>query len=103
MESTVTEGLGFAHFLTQTDGVGKAVLGVLLLLSIASWYLIVTRAMANLLAERKAGAFLARFWQASSLSEVEAALRGQGVDNAFAALVKKSLDAMQTVVRKISR
>lgn len=73
MEHTVVEGLGFAHFLTQTDGVGKTVLLTLLLLSIASWYLIVTRALANKMAQRKAEAFLKHFWQAGSLSEVEAA------------------------------
>ena len=39
MEQTAVNSLGFAHFLTQTDGVGQAVLGTLLLLSIASWYL----------------------------------------------------------------
>lgn len=63
MEHAAVEGLGFAHFLTQTDGVGKTVLGTLLLLSIASWYLIVTRALANTLAHRKAEAFLKHFWQ----------------------------------------
>ncbi len=94
MEHTAVEGLGFAHFLSQTDGVGKTVLVTLLLLSIASWYLIVTRALANTLAHRKAEAFLRHFWQAGALSEVEAALRNQPADNAFAALVKKSLEAL---------
>ena len=71
MEQTAVNSLGFAHFLTQTDGVGQAVLGTLLLLSIASWYLIVTRALANTLAQRKAEEFLKRFWLASSLSDVD--------------------------------
>ncbi len=88
------QGLGFAHFLTQTDGVGKAVLGVLLLLSMASWYLIVTRALANTLAQRRADTFLKHFWAASSLTEVEATLGAQPVDNVFAALVQKSLEAL---------
>lgn len=94
MEHTAVEGLGFAHFLTQTDGVGKTVLITLLLLSIASWYLIVTRALANTLAHREAEAFLQHFWQAASLSEIEAALLRQPADNAFAALAKKSLEAL---------
>lgn len=64
MEATAVDGLGFAHFLTQTDGVGRTVLAVLLALSVASWYLIVTRAIANTLAQRRAGAFLVRFWAA---------------------------------------
>ena len=94
MEATAVDGLAFAHFLTQTDGVGRTVLGTLLLLSIASWYLILTRALANLLSKRRADAFLERFWKASSLTEVESALRGQPADNAFALLVQKALAAL---------
>jgi biopolymer transport protein ExbB len=94
MEPSAIDGLGFAHFLTQTDGVGKAVLGTLLLLSVSSWYLIVTRFVANALAQRKADAFLRRFWQATSLTEVEASLRAQPADNAFASLVQRALEAL---------
>jgi len=92
MEHTAMEGLGFAHFLTQADGVGKSVLVILLLLSVASWYLIVTRALANWLAKRRADAFVARFWQARSLDEAAASLRS-GADNAFAVLVDAALKA----------
>ncbi len=94
MEQTIVDGLGFAHFLTQADGVGKTVLAVLLLLSVASWYLIVTRALANWLAQRRANAFLQHFWQAKSLDEVTTALHGQQADNAFAVLATKSLEAL---------
>lgn len=94
MEQTALDGLGFAHFLTQTDGVGRAVLGTLLLLSVASWYLIITRCIANMLAQRKADVFLEHFWQASSLAEVEARLRSAPADNAFAAMAHRSMSAM---------
>ncbi|MBS3934618.1 MAG: MotA/TolQ/ExbB proton channel family protein [Sulfuritalea sp.] len=86
------QGLGFAHFLAQTDGVGKAVLAALLLLSVASWYLIFTRALANWLAARRADTFLHRFWQAGSLDEVAGSLQGHA-DNAFAVLVDEALKA----------
>ena len=66
MEQATVEGLGFAHFLTQTDSMGKIVLGILLVLSVASWYLILTRALANTLAQRRADAFVKQFWQAPS-------------------------------------
>jgi biopolymer transport protein ExbB len=92
MEPTTINGLGFAHFLTQADGVGKGVLAVLLLLSVASWYLIVTRALANWLAARRAEAFMRSFWQAGSLDTVAASLRA-GADNAFAVLVDEALKA----------
>jgi len=87
------QGLGFAHFLSQTDGVGKLVLAALLLLSMASWYLIVTRAIANTLAQRRADRFLAAFWDSPSLHDVSTALAVQPVDNAFAALAQKALQA----------
>jgi biopolymer transport protein ExbB len=86
------QGLGFAHFLSQTDGVGKSVLAVLLLLSVASWYLIVTRALSNWFAQRRADAFVRRFWQAGSLDEVAGSLHGHA-DNAFAVLVNEALKA----------
>jgi biopolymer transport protein ExbB len=92
MEQTAMEGLGFAHFLTQADGVGKTVLIVLLLLSVASWYLIVTRTLANWLAQRRANAFVARFWQARSLDEVQTMLSEES-DHAFAVLVEVALKA----------
>lgn len=94
MEHAAIEGLGFAHFLTQTDSMGKIVLGILLVLSVASWYLILTRALANTLAQRRADAFVKQFWQAPSLEQAAAALQKRPADNAFADLVQRSLDAM---------
>jgi len=94
MEQTAVEGLGFAHFLSQTDSMGKIVLGILLVLSVASWYLILTRALANTLAQRRADAFVKQFWQAPTLEQAAAALRQRPADNAFAELVQKALDTM---------
>jgi biopolymer transport protein ExbB len=54
MDSSTTGGLGFAHFLAQTDTVGRFVLAALLILSMMSWYFIVTKAIANFLARRRA-------------------------------------------------
>jgi biopolymer transport protein ExbB len=83
--------LGFAHFLAHTDGVGKLVLAALLLLSVASWYLIVTRTLANTLAQKRAAAFLAGFWDAPSLQDVSRTLAAQPIDNAFAELAQQAL------------
>jgi biopolymer transport protein ExbB len=85
--------LGFAHFLAQVDGVGISVLVLLLALSVASWYLILTKSIANLLEGQRAEAFLKRFWNADSLQEVNATLNGQSADNAFAQLAQLALDA----------
>ena len=93
MEANPPAALGFAHFLANADGVGKLVLIALLLLSVASWYLILTRAVANTLAQRRADAFLAGFWNAASLAEVRAALAARPVDNPFAELAQAALKA----------
>ena len=98
------QGLGFAHFLTQVDAMGMGVLTLLLLLSIASWYLMVTKALANWTARRRAEAFLKKFWEASSLKEMQATLSASTVDNAFSDLARQALtvsDGHQSGVEKL--
>lgn len=86
--------LGFAHFLAQTDTLSRIVLLLLLSLSVASWYLIVTKALSNYVAGRRVDAFLKQFWAADSLQSVRAVLgEQQPVDNAFAELARQALEA----------
>jgi biopolymer transport protein ExbB len=86
--------LGFSHFVMQTDLLGKGVLCVLLVLSMASWYFILTKAIANFLARRRADAFLGGFWGAGSLQEVRVAIGNQAGHDAFAKLAAQALDAV---------
>jgi biopolymer transport protein ExbB len=88
------QSIGFAHFLTQTDAIGKGVLVVLLALSVASWYLMLTKGIANVMARRRADAFLTRFWQADSLKDVRGALESHPPDNAFAEVADQALNAV---------
>ena len=85
--------IGFAHFLTQADAPGKAVLFLLLALSIASWYLIVTKTIANYLDKQRAEGFLKQFWAADSLQQIRHALLQQPRDHAFARLAHDALEA----------
>lgn len=62
--------LGFANFLKEIDGVGAFLLVVLLLMSIATWYLIATKALANWRMRRHARDFLEDFWEAPDLDVV---------------------------------
>jgi len=87
------QGLGFAHFLGQTDLLGRIVLGLLLALSVASWYLIVIKGLANYQAGRRADAFLKQFWAADSVQDVRTALHQRPADSAFAKLARDALDA----------
>ncbi len=84
-------GLGFAHFIAQTDAVGLGVLTLLLLLSVASWYLIVTKAVSNASARKRAETFLKKFWEANSLQDMQKTLSDSGDDNAFSDLARQAL------------
>ncbi len=86
--------LGIAHFIAQVDTVGKVVLVFLLILSVASWYLIFTKSLANWLEARRAEAFLKKFWQHPSVDSLGASMRKAQPDNAFAHLTTEGLTAM---------
>ena len=82
---------GIVHFISHCDAMGKGVLVLLLLLSMASWYLIFTKAIANLVARRRADAFLTQFRQADSLQEMQQILGATIDDNAFCDLAQRAL------------
>lgn len=89
------EGIGFAHFFAQTDALGKSVLCLLLMLSLASWYLIVVKAIGNWLARRRADRFIEQFWQQDSVASMASMLHKQAVDNAFAELAAQAMASLQ--------
>jgi len=81
------ESLGFSDFLAQADAVIRFIFALLVLLSVASWYLIVTKAAHSMVLRRHARRFLGRFWEASSLQSVEQMLRREGAHDPFSHLV----------------
>ncbi|HYP67161.1 MAG TPA: MotA/TolQ/ExbB proton channel family protein [Thiobacillaceae bacterium] len=85
--------LGFSHFIVQADALSKTVLLLLLALSLASWYLILTKAVSNVLDKQRAEEFLAQFWAADSLPQIRHALLKQPRNHAFAQLAHDALDA----------
>ncbi|HNO75608.1 MotA/TolQ/ExbB proton channel family protein [Nitrosomonas mobilis] len=86
------KSLGFANFLAQIDHVGMAVLGLLLVLSVASWYLIVTKSISNYLAKRRASRFLKCFWNIDSIIQLETEIKQTKGDHAFVQLAKTALE-----------
>lgn len=92
---SATSSLGFAHLVTQADAVGKLVLITLLLLSLASWYLIVTRSIENWLMRRRANVFEMRFRTARTLDEVEL-----DADNPLSDLVREALAIRQSPAQR---
>ena len=80
------QAAGIAGFLSQTDGVGKAALVVLLLMSIATWYLIVTKTIQWLTVRRRTERFLNTFWDAPSIQVVATRLEEHHLDEPFSHL-----------------
>lgn len=86
---------GFAHFLAQTDAVGGTLLACLLLMSVASWYLIVAKALAHWMEQRRSAGFLEIFWNAASVGAVQRRLEERHPDEPFSHLVWHAIVASQ--------
>ncbi len=80
------QSAGIASFLSQTDGIGKAIIVVLVLMSIATWYLIVTKTLQSLMTRRRTAHFLRTFWDAPSLQAVATDLEQHHPDEPFSHL-----------------
>jgi biopolymer transport protein ExbB len=78
--------IGFAHFLEQTDAVGKVILSLLLLMSVTTWYLIATKAWVVFLLRRRTQRFLNTFWDSPSLHAVATHLEEHHPDEPFSHL-----------------
>ena len=86
---------GFTHFLTQTDAVGQFILIVLLVMSLASWSLIVGKSWANRKMRRAANRFQRMFWDAPEMTVVAEYIRGHGVNDPFSHLTHHGLRAVE--------
>lgn len=89
----MSHDLGLTHFVAQIDTVGKVVLVFLLILSIATWYLIFTKGLANWLESRRAAVFLDTLKRQYSIQALSANLEQTPPDNAFAMLAAEGLAA----------
>src|SRR3954470_17576943 len=78
--------LGFASFITHTDAIGKAILVILLVMSVATWYLIVAKALTVWLERRRSAGFLEAFWNEPSSAALESKLEEQHPTEPFAHL-----------------
>jgi len=87
--------LGFGHFLVNADGIARFILALMALMSIGTWYLIVTKGLRLWQAQRKSAAFLRFFWQADSLDAVARQLRERGIAEPFSHLVHHGFTAIE--------
>lgn len=83
--------LGFSHFLSHTDAIGKGIFVILVLMSIATWYLIIAKSAQAWIQRRRSDRFLTAFWNAPSLSAVERQLEQDHPDEPFSHLTYHAL------------
>lgn len=81
------------HFLSQSDGVGQTLFGLLAAMSIASWYFIVVKAWQGAMMRRRSAQFLKTFWDAASLDEVARYLSQHAPSEPFAYLTWHAITA----------
>lgn len=90
METTSQHGV--ASFLAQADAVGLVVLTLLVLMSIACWYLIAVKALRGWQARRSTQAFVAGYWNTTQPEELHDLVQSHGNTNAFARLTVQALE-----------
>lgn len=89
----MNETAGMAHFIAQTDFIGKSLFVILVIMSVVSWYYIITKAVTKILARQRSREFMNFFWNASSLEAVQHEISTHGVDNPFSHLASHALFA----------
>jgi biopolymer transport protein ExbB len=88
-------GQGVLHFIGQSDMVGKSLFVFLMLMSLASWYLILAKGLTHLRIRRRSRKFLSEFWAASSLEQVENEISTHGAEEPFAHLASHAIHAQR--------
>ena len=85
--------MGFGHFIKNTDAVGQGLFIILVVMSLISWALIVTKGIGLLLRQRRSRTFLDFFWNATSLEAVQHEIATHGVSEPFAHLTSHAMHA----------
>jgi len=84
---------GIMHFIAQSDWVGQGLFIILVLMSVATWYLVIFKSFNQWRLKKKAHQFLNLFWSANSLKQVEDKLNQVDSQDAFSKLAQQALQA----------
>ena len=96
MDASIEQAqLGLAHFLAQADALALFLLAAMLTMSIVTWYLIVSKSIANRRMRQSAKTFLENFWNAPGLESVAAHLKNTGAHDPFSNLTEHGLNAAE--------
>jgi biopolymer transport protein ExbB len=91
----MNQPLGLAHFWAQSDTVAHGVAIVLLLMSVATWYIIVGKAIGQLRARASGTLAMKAFWDAGSRAQALEAIRARDPTGAFALVAADAVQAAQ--------
>ncbi len=91
----MSQDMGVAHFLSQADGLSHFLLVVLVLMSLATWYLIVSKAWSNWAVRRHGAAFQRSFWAARDMQTIATFLQEKGIHDPFSHLTHHGLRAVE--------
>jgi biopolymer transport protein ExbB len=94
MNDTMTQGLGFAHYWAQGDAVTHSVAYLLLIMSIASWYYILSKAWTSWRIRKSADA-VEHFWDAPSMDDAIALLSHADTEQVYSPLATHAVDAVR--------
>jgi len=91
--ATPDGALGFGHFIMQSDVVGKTLLMILVLMSVASWAIIALKGLTLVARKRRSETFLNFFWNATSLDAVAGEISTHGANDPFSHLTSHAMHA----------
>ena len=101
MNDTLNPNLGFAHYWAQGDAITHSVAYLLLLMSIASWYYILSKAWASWRIRRSANA-VEHFWDAPSMEDAITALSHADTEQVYAPLASHAVEAVSVKANSAS-
>lgn len=93
MNDTLTQNLGFAHYWAQGDAVTHTVAYLLLLMSVASWYYILSKAWASWRIRKSANA-VEHFWDAPTMDDAITLLTHADTERVYAPLATHAVEAV---------
>ncbi len=91
----MSQPLGLAHFWDQADAVSHTVAIVLLLMSVASWYIIIGKAITQLRARSSIVNAMKSFWNAGSRAQALETIRAEDRTCVFALVATDAVLAAQ--------
>jgi biopolymer transport protein ExbB len=86
-------GLGFAHFIGQSDAVARTLLAILIAMSVASWAIVAIKGLSLWLRNRRSRTFLNFFWNSTSLEAVAGDIATPGARDPFSHLTGHAMQA----------